>query len=145
MATYTRETGPELGGMPRNVLREIGRYADPETHYAAPVMATIAGTLEVSTATVARAVNTLKCAGLLEVQEIPTSNGRIRFGYTFTTKDWTPAPKANRGKLSLADYRLKRMVELDAALEGAVNPATGEIIVSLRNNESVLELGRKKE
>ena len=137
VATYCRETGPELGGMPRNVLREIGRYANPDTRIAPPNMAVLAETLEVSTATVSRAVNTLVCAGLIEIERIPTPNGRTRNEYTFTTTDWTPAPKPARGKLSLADFRLKRMVDLETMLEGAVNPVTGELIVSQRNNETV--------
>ena len=138
VATYCRETGPELGVIPRAVLREIGRYADPATGIAPPLMVTIAKTLDASTSSVARAIKTCEYAGLVEVTPIQTRNGRTRYSYTLATglqAGWRPAPKPDRGKVSLADHRLKtmtdlakRVAELESMLDGAVNEATGEII-----------------
>ena len=45
VACYCRDTGPELGAMPRAVLRELGRYGDPTTGKCDPVMETLANTL----------------------------------------------------------------------------------------------------
>ena len=141
---YTRYTGPELGAMPRAVFRELGLYVDPTTGKCEVLMDTLANTLECSTATVSRAIRTCEYAGLIEIHEIITRNNRTRFAYTLKAgqlANWIPTPKPYRGKLTLADHRLKlmtdyqnRIAELEALLEGAVNPETGEFIVSQKRN-----------
>ena len=132
VARYTRDTGPELGAMPRAVFRELGVYVDPTTGKCEVLMETLANILECSTATVSRAIRTCEYAGLVEIHEIQTRNNRTRFSYTLKAgllANWMPTPKPYRGKLTVADHRLKlmtdyqnRIAELEALLEGAVNP-----------------------
>ena len=146
VARYTHYTGPELGAMPRAVFRELGLYVDPTTGKCEVLMDTLANTLECSTATVSRAIRTCEYAGLIEIHEIITRNNRTRFAYTLKAgllANWIPTPKPYRGKLTLADHRLKlmtdyqnRIAELEALLEGAVNPETGESIVSQKRNNA---------
>ena len=116
-------------------------------------METLANILECSTATVSRAIRTCEYAGLVEIHEIQTRNNRTRFSYTLKAgllANWMPTPKPYRGKLTVADHRLKlmtdyqnRIAELEALLEGAVNPETGEFIVSQKRNNvaEVVESG----
>ena len=153
VARYTRDTGPELGAMPRAVFRELGVYVDPTTGKCEVLMETLANILECSTATVSRAIRTCEYAGLVEIHEIQTRNNRTRFSYTLKAgllANWMPTPKPYRGKLTVADHRLKlmtdyqnRIAELEALLEGAVNPETGEFIVSQKRNNvaEVVESG----
>ena len=153
VARYTRDTGPELGAMPRAVFRELGVYVDPTTGKCEVLMETLANILECSTATVSRAIRTCEYAGLVEIHEIQTRNNRTRFAYTLKAgllANWMPTPKPYRGKLTVADHRLKlmtdyqnRIAELEALLEDAVNPETGEFIVSQKRNNvaEVVESG----
>ena len=122
----------------------MGLYVDPTTGKCEVLMDTLANTLECSTATVSRAIRTCEYAGLIEIHEIMTRNNRTRFAYTLKAgllANWIPTPKPYRGKLTLADHRLKlmtdyqnRIAELEALLEGAVNPETGELIVAQKRN-----------
>ena len=145
---YCRYTGPILGGTARQVLKEIGRYVNPETGKACPSMDRLADDLELSKSTISRAVRTLHLAELVEVEKFPSKNGYVYFEYTFSAglaRGWSPAPRPERGQLSMLDYRLKIIVdqqrELDelrarlAGLSGEVDPGESTDLVPSEWNE----------
>ena len=152
VARYCRETGPELGFTARTVFCEIGRHIDPQTGQGRVLMETLAATLECGKATVFRAVRTLECAGQVEVEKVPTQNGRLMNVYHLDLglhRGWVPAYKPPRAQLSLMDQRLKLMTEKDkriaelermvASLNDGVIPDTPDdpagIVPSERNSE----------
>ena len=133
---YCRTTGPDIGLTARAVFRELGRYCNPATGVAPTPMVILADALETSTGTIQRALDSCELGGLLDTEKKVTANQRERNVYHFTgfSTGFDPANKPPRGKLTLANYRLRemtakdrRIADLEAQLAQFVNLDTGEI------------------
>lgn len=133
---YCRTTGPDIGLTARAVFRELGRYCNPATGVAPTPMVILADALETSTGTIQRALDSCELGGLLDTEKKVTANKRERNVYHFTgfATGFDPAHKPPRGKLTLANYRLRemtakdrRIAELESELARFVDLDTGEI------------------
>ena len=128
---YCAQTGPEMKGSTRLVLRTIGDFVNPDTGKAHPSYKTIMFWSGLSQGAVSNAVKEL---GLLGVFQATPKGSKGNYEYHFVhmvNADFEPLARVDRGTDSLDHYRLRELVrlreEVDALRLLLVNPDTGEI------------------